>query len=223
MWMVLSACALGLFAGMKHACEPDHLAAVSTFVATERRTKSSVSFAAAWGMGHAAVLLGVGALLFSLRARMPEHLGDAFELLVAVMLVALGIRGLRRAKHEHAHEKRGHDHDHPHEHTHEASPKNTLLALPFVVGSLHGLAGSGALTAAIAAEQPTWGLGLLTMALYGGGAALGMMLLAAAVTLPLKATGKAAGRVLSTIGLVSSVASLVVGVAWAAPILQRWV
>ncbi len=219
MWMVLSACALGLFAGMKHACEPDHLAAVSTFVATERRTKSSVSFAAAWGMGHAAVLLGVGALLFSMRARMPEHLGDAFELLVAVMLVGLGIRGLRRAKHEHAHEKRGHDHDH----SHDASPKNPLLALPFVVGSLHGLAGSGALTAAIAAEQPTWGLGLLTMALYGGGAALGMMLLAAAVTLPLKATGKAAGRVLSTIGLVSSVASLVVGLAWAAPILQRWV
>jgi cytochrome c biogenesis protein CcdA len=205
---------------MKHACEPDHLAAVSTFVATERRTKSSVSFAAAWGMGHAAVLLGVGALLFSLRARMPEHLGDAFELLVAVMLVALGVRGLRRAKHERDHRVGGHEHTHEHA---EASPKNTLLALPFVVGSLHGLAGSGALTAAIAAEQPTWGLGLLTMALYGGGAALGMMLLAAAVTLPLKATGKAAGRVLSTIGLVSSIASLVVGLAWAAPIVQRWV
>lgn len=218
----MSACALGLFAGMKHACEPDHLAAVSTFVARESRTKSSVSFAAAWGIGHAAVLLGVGALLFSMRARMPEHLGDAFELLVAVMLVALGVRGLRRAKHEHAHGTAG-ETEHSHGHTHEPAPKNTLLALPFVVGSLHGLAGSGALTAAIAAEQPTWGLGLLTMALYGGGAALGMMLLAAAVTVPLKATGKAAGRVLATLGLVSSVASLVVGLAWAAPILQRWV
>lgn len=215
----MSACALGLFAGMKHACEPDHLAAVSTFVARERRTTSSVSFAAAWGVGHAAVLLGVGALLFSMRARMPQHLGDAFELLVAVMLVALGVRGLRRTKQE----REPHGTDHSHGHTHEPAPKNTWLALPFVVGSLHGLAGSGALTAAIAAEQPTWGLGLLTMALYGGGAALGMMLLAAAVTLPLRATGKAAGRVLDTLGLVSSVASLVVGLAWAAPILQRWV
>jgi hypothetical protein len=51
-------------------------------------------------------------------------------------------------------------------------------ALPFVVGLTHGLAGSGALVAAIGAAQPSPALGLFTMALYGVGAGLGMVLLA---------------------------------------------
>lgn len=57
MLVTLSACLLGFANGLRHALEPDHLAAVSTLVAGERSSKASVRYAAAWGAGHAAMLL----------------------------------------------------------------------------------------------------------------------------------------------------------------------
>ena len=62
---------LGLVQGMRHALEPDHVAAVSTLVAEQRSATSSVRFAFAWGAGHALTLLVAGGALFALRAKMP--------------------------------------------------------------------------------------------------------------------------------------------------------
>lgn len=215
MWMTVTGCALGIAAGVRHALEPDHLAAVSAMVAGgASQTRGTLRFAAAWGVGHGLVLVGVGAVLFALRARMPPTLADGFELLVALMLVALGVRGLHQARGAEAHAAGAH--------THELPRATSVTALPFFVGTLHGLAGSGGLTAAVAAEQPTVGLGLLTMVLYGLGAAVGMVTLAAVATLPLqtRAVGK---RLLRGVSVASSFASLAVGVAWAAPVLHRMV
>src|SRR5260221_1042200 len=97
MWTVCMGYLLGLVQGVRHAFEPDHLAAVSTLVAEQRSAKGSALYAAFWGVGHAMMLLVVGGLLFALRRAMPPVLEHAFELVVAVMLVALGIRALRRA------------------------------------------------------------------------------------------------------------------------------
>ena len=46
----------GLAQGMRHALEPDHLAAVSTLVAERRSARSAASYAVAWGLGHALAL-----------------------------------------------------------------------------------------------------------------------------------------------------------------------
>lgn len=213
MWITATGCALGLAAGMRHALEPDHLAAVSALVTSNREGEGGLGpkvvtrYAAAWGAGHALVLVLVGAALFAARASMPERLSDAFELLVALMLVVLGARGLRR-------------HGLPHGHPHAGAGRPTG-ALPFVVGLTHGLAGSGALVAAIGAAQPTPALGLFTMALYGVGAGLGMVLLAGVfgLTLGRAATGKT--KVLGGLSVATSVASVVLGIAWGAPIVQR--
>ena len=63
--MTATGCVLGLAAGVRHALEPDHLAAVSTFMSTKaHRTRVPVAYAAAWGAGHALVLVLVGAVLF---------------------------------------------------------------------------------------------------------------------------------------------------------------
>src|SRR5688572_29373689 len=97
MLVTLSACLLGFANGMRHALEPDHLAAVSTLVAGQRSTRASVRYAAAWGAGHAAMLLVAGGALALLRADLPARASDALELVVAVVLVALGLRGLRQA------------------------------------------------------------------------------------------------------------------------------
>src|SRR5206468_327461 len=153
--------ALGLLHGMRHALEPDHVAAVSTLIAEQRTARSSVRFAVAWGAGHGLTLLVVGGLLFVFRREMPARVGDAFELAVALMLVALGARalviafrtGARGAVATHAHGPRQHAHAQAGEHLHVRGW--TLARRPLLVGLVHGLAGSGALAAMVMSELPT--------------------------------------------------------------------
>ena len=216
MWITATGCVLGLAAGVRHALEPDHLAAVSTFMSTKaHRTRVPVAYAAAWGAGHALVLVLVGAVLFGLRTSMPERLSDTFELFVAIMLVVLGVRGLRLARDRTRAEQKA-------LHTTHATHA-TQGILPFVVGLTHGLAGSGALAAAVAASQPSAGLGLVTIGLYGAGAALGMVGLATLVALSLRTARGHRERVLSTVAFATSAASLVLGFVWGFPIVHRLV
>jgi len=94
---VLTGSALGSLLGMRHALEPDHLTAVSTLVTSSSGERSNVRAAmlgASWGIGHTLSLVVVGAVLVVLRAEMPARVADIFELLVAIMLVALGVRAI---------------------------------------------------------------------------------------------------------------------------------
>ena len=84
MLATLSACVLGFTSGMRHALEPDHLAAVSTLVAGERTARASVSYALAWGAGHGAMLVLAGGALALFKGRLPDVAGDLLELLVAI-------------------------------------------------------------------------------------------------------------------------------------------
>src|SRR5436309_3031756 len=88
---------LGSLLGMRHALEPDHLAAVSTMVTSDRGRLKAAWLGACWGLGHTLSLLIAGAFLVVLRAEMPPFASDAFELCVAVMLVGLGARAIERA------------------------------------------------------------------------------------------------------------------------------
>lgn len=208
MLLTATACLLGFANGMRHALEPDHLAAVSTLVAGKRSAMASVRYAAAWGAGHAAMLVVAGGALALLRTRLPELANDGLELVVAVVLIGLGVRGLAQAAHAHAHA-----------HTH-APGSESLTRLPFFVGLVHGLAGSGALAAIVISQlaSPAFALGFITI--YAVGAAVGMATLAGALGWPLARLARAPRLVPVLVGL-SAAASLIVGVAWAAPILLR--
>src|SRR5579871_6887129 len=94
---ILTGSALGTVLGMRHALEPDHLTAVSTLVTGERSSLRAAMLGASWGVGHTLSLVVVGAALVVMRAEMPAHVADAFELLVAVMLVVLGVRAIAMA------------------------------------------------------------------------------------------------------------------------------
>jgi high-affinity nickel permease len=231
MLVTASACLLGFANGMRHALEPDHLAAVSTLVAGERSAKASVRYAASWGAGHAAMLLLAGGALALLRAELPLATSDALELLVAVVLIGLGVRGLLQAARigrvgdvfAHVHGDLSHTHGGARDHVHVS--KWTLARLPFVVGLVHGLAGSGALTALVASHvasdvaSPAFALGFI--AIYAFGAAVGMATLAGLLGWPLARLARAP-RVVPILVGVSAAASLVVGIAWAAPIVMRF-
>src|SRR5262247_258181 len=94
---LLTGSGLGSLLGMRHALEPDHLAAVTTLVSRERSSIRAAMLGACWGLGHTLALVVVGALLIVLRKEMPAALTEVFELGVAVMLIALGVRAVLQA------------------------------------------------------------------------------------------------------------------------------
>ena len=202
----VTAVLLGFASGLRHALEPDHLAAVSTIVAGERSAKASMRYAAAWGAGHAVMLTLAAGALSLLRTSLPERVSDGLELVVAVVLVALGVRGLRAARRVLRQEPAA-----PHSHA----------RLPFVVGLVHGLAGSGALAALVAIHLESKALALSFIAIYALGAAAGMAALAGVLGFPLARLARSRRAMPVLLG-VSACASLVVGVLWAAPILVRF-
>src|SRR5262249_26957410 len=146
---------LGSLLGMRHALEPDHLAAVSTLVSEERSGYKAALLGVCWGLGHTLSLVVVGAVLVVLRAAMPEGLADAFEFGVALMLVGLGLRAIYIAArqgpsgptHVHHHGSMVHSHAGAAAHLHIGGW--TLARRPLLIGAVHGLAGSGALTALV--------------------------------------------------------------------------
>ncbi len=214
---ILLGCLLGLAQGVRHALEPDHVTAVSTLVAGQRTPRRIVSFAAIWGLGHALTLLIVGGALALFRAQMPAQVADAFELVVAVMLVGLGIRAIAKAR---ACAKAGRmSRSHSHAHAHDDSGAGARVQ-PLGVGIVHGLAGSGALAALASTSFASRGAGVLFIAIYGAGAAVGMALLAAAAVLPMARIAKSATAsavLMATAGLLS----IALGAAWGWPVANR--
>jgi hypothetical protein len=175
---------LGVLLGLRHAFEPDHLAAVSTLVADRRNPRAGLLVGGLWGLGHTASLLAVGGSLSLLERRLTPSLEQCFECAVAAMLVVLGVRGLLLAAgkgvagptHLHLHGR------HPHVHPasalgHVHLSRWTFAPRPLAIGLVHGLAGSGALTVLVLARMPTLAARLVYIGLFGLGSAAGMALL----------------------------------------------
>ncbi|HLJ85256.1 MAG TPA: high-affinity nickel-transport family protein [Candidatus Angelobacter sp.] len=91
--------ALGLFLGMRHASDPDHVIAIATIVGREKKTGIASLIGALWGVGHTVTLLLVGGAIILFKVVIPPGLGLAMELAVAVMLILLGVLNLTGAMH----------------------------------------------------------------------------------------------------------------------------
>ena len=217
-----AALSLGLLVGARHAFEPDHLAAVSTLVTSSRGPRSAALLGLLWGLGHTIALLAVGIALVAIDGAMPDRVGAAFELAVAAMLIVLGARavvqGIRNrdgAVGPHRHGGVEHVHAGAGEHVHVGS--RAIAWRPLTIGLVHGLAGSGALTALAFAELPLAAdarARVLFMVMFGIGSIAGMAVATGMAGLALQrvARGPSTRRWLAiTTGLVSCV----VGVIWA--------
>jgi ABC-type nickel/cobalt efflux system permease component RcnA len=226
MMMQLTVCLFGILLGIRHAFEPDHLTALSTMVTEERGPRRAAALGALWGIGHTGALLAVGLVLALLQARMPARLADTFELAVAVMLVALGARAIRRAIREgrsgaittHSHGRLVHEHAAAHGHLHiggRAFGRRSLL-----VGVVHGLAGSGSLTALALANLPTTAARLLYVALFGAGSIAGMAVLSGLAGWPLARVGRRP-RLLAALTVSTGLLSVGLGISWGWPLVFR--
>jgi ABC-type nickel/cobalt efflux system permease component RcnA len=225
MFATLGGLLLGLVVGVRHAFEPDHLAAVSTLVTESRGARRGALLGAIWGLGHTLALVVVGIALLIAGSLVPARIETTLELAVAIMLVALGVRAIVRAVRDgragqvapHSHGTTRHSHAAPdggHVHV-GATP---LAWRPLAIGVVHGLAGSGGLTALVFAELPSDAARVIYIALFGAGSIAGMALasgLAGASLARVTRTPDAARRLGGFAGLLS----IVVGVAWAVPLL----
>lgn len=206
---VALAAAVGVSQGMRHALEPDHVTALATVaVGSEKRsTRDTVRYAAAWGLGHGFVLVAFGGALIAAGTLLPDRIAAALELVVAVVLVGLGMRTLHSFALAFVSEDAG-----------VRSPADTKAPRrplsPLLLGCIHGCAGTGAVVAAALAMHATsrWA-SALGLALYGFGAALGMVLLAG-VAGPALARVARQPRILRVVGIAAGLASVALGVAW---------
>lgn len=208
----------GSLLGIRHALEPDHLAAVSTLMTGERSSGKAAWLGACWGLGHTLTLLAAGALLVLFRTDMPSIASDVFELCVVLLLVGFGVRAIYqgawgRPRPAHSHVKRRTS-------TSASDGQWTIARRPLIVGAVHGLAGSGALTALVIATLPSTLTRLSYLALFGIGSTVGMAVLSGVLGWPLARLG---GDRITACGLSLGVGgvSTALGLFWGYPLVTR--
>jgi hypothetical protein len=127
----------------RHATDPDHIAAVTTLMASSREParRRAAALGMWWGLGHALtlVLFGVPILLFE--AYLPDVVQRGAETAVAALIVFLAVRLLVRHRHRHAH---GH------------AVRRPLGA--FGIGLVHGMGGSAGVGVLLLAAIPSTAL-----------------------------------------------------------------
>ena len=151
--------ALGLVLGMRHATDPDHVIAVTTIVSRQRSLRGAALIGTFWGIGHTCTMLLVGGAIVLLGWAVPPRMGLWMEFAVALMLVLLGALNLTGILRWFTEKMSGIEHGltaHEAAHSHGgACDGNTnrqpskmgfyQTVRPFVVGIVHGLAGSAAI------------------------------------------------------------------------------
>jgi len=184
---------VSLFLGLRHASDPDHLAAVTTLIASEEqeRIRKATSMGLLWGLGHGTTLIAVGLPLVLLGQYLPERVGQAAEAAIGAIIVVLAVRLLvrwhRGVFHAHAHSHEGgeshrHLHSHSdgsvHDHAHNVTLRTPLSA--YGVGLVHGVGGSGGITLLLLSTIPNTSEAVVALLLFAAGTAVSMALLSTA-------------------------------------------
>ena len=194
-----------LVAGFAHALEPDHMAAVTTFVSRRPRPLQALGFGVRWGAGHSAAILVVGCVLVALNVRLPEVLARGLEFGVGMMLLGLGLWLLWGVLHERAH-RAADGHGHPHHHHGRGS---------LWVGMAHGLSGTAPLVAALSATvagSPS--SAALYLLLFGVGTTLAMALYALAAGIVFHQAGHRVPALAGGLRAATALGSAAIGVLW---------
>jgi nickel/cobalt transporter (NicO) family protein len=201
---LLAASVLGLGLGIKHAFEPDHVAAVCTFVARGGSVGRAALSGALWGLGHGAVIVLGGGALIATGASVPPSIAALLEGAVAVMLVGLGIAALLAWRRQ-----RGAP----------PAPPPAPGKRPLVVGLLHGAAGTAAITIFVASTIPSRQAALAFVGVFGLASVLAMAVVAALLAWPLRSATQRSPSLAPRAQAVAGIASIAAGLVLASQIL----
>jgi cytochrome c biogenesis protein CcdA len=234
---LISIIAIGFFLGMRHATDPDHVIAVTTIVSQQRNTARAALIGALWGLGHTVTIFVVGAAIILFNLVIPPRIGLTMELSVGIMLILLGgwnlatfmstlpeqeqVPGIVGHSDKRAIHERAGIHSHPHLHT--LTPRLSGLdrklrgfsayqfLRPLVIGIVHGLAGSAAITLLILASirDARWAIAYLLV--FGIGTIAGMMLITISIASAFRFVGQRFQAVGRRLALVSGLVSVAFG------------
>ena len=213
---------LGLILGVRHAFDADHLAAVMTLVTRGVSLRRSWIVGTVWGLGHTTALLIAAVIVLAVGAKIPERVALYLELGVAAMLIFLGARVLYRMirgrithMHTHRHGERVHVHPHQHrpsqDHAAAVSDHHGTGRQSYVIGLMHGMAGSAALLLVAVADGGNAAQTLLYVLTFGIGSIGGMLAMSTLLTAPFTWTVRRLPAVNEFLRGVAGVGSIAVG------------
>ena len=189
----------GLAIGLLHAFEPDHFSAISTQVSNNNYntdgskklglmnlTINSSLIGVLWGTGHTSSILAMGLLIVGLSINISNNFFTGAEIIVGFMLIVLAIltvsnKSVFKRKHVHPH-KHSNKVFHIHSHTHNIDHKHGHKS--YLIGCIHGIAGSGSLVALIASTMNGFDTIIYFLILFGVGSMIGMTVASGILGLP---------------------------------------
>jgi hypothetical protein len=137
---------ISLILGLRHASDPDHLVAVTSLVAADGGDLRGASrLGAWWGAGHAVTLMLIGVPLIALESELPSWLASGAETAVGLVIVVLAVRlAFSWVQVDEARSRRQ----------------------AFAIGTLHGLAGTGAVVLLLLAGMGSQGEAIVALAVF---------------------------------------------------------
>jgi high-affinity nickel permease len=192
--VVLVAIALGL----RHASDPDHLAAVTTLIAGgDRAPRAAGRLGFSWGLGHATSLFAFGLPIVLFKAYLPKPIQQAAETSVGLLIVVLAawllVRWRRGLFDLHAH-------------AHSDSPRRSRSPLQaYGIGVVHGMGGSAGVGLLLLASIHNRGVAVLALTLFALFTAVSMGILSTGwgLTLTRRPVARSLERLAPALGLAS--------------------
>ena len=199
--------------GLRHASDPDHLAAVTTLIATgrDRAARQAARLGLAWGLGHATSLFAFGLPIVLFKSYLPKPVQAGAETSVGVLIALLAlwllVRWRRGLFHLH------HDHGDAHAHGARGRLRARSPLQAFGIGLVHGMGGSAGVGVLLLASIHNRGVAIAALALFALCTALSMAALSTGWGLAL--TSAPMRRSLSRVAPVLGCTSLAFGVWYA--------
>jgi high-affinity nickel permease len=169
--------------GLRHATDPDHLAAVSTLLASarERAARRAALLGLSWGVGHALTLFAFGLPIVLFEAYLPERVQQGAEMTIGLVIVYLSVlllvRWRRGAFHAHVHEHGDGAHLHVHSHERGERLRTRSARSAFGIGLVHGMGGSAGVGVLLVATIESTANSVIALALLAAFTGVSMALL----------------------------------------------
>lgn len=165
---------IAVLLGLRHATDPDHLAAVTTLVAngTERSRRLAARLGIAWGLGHAVTLFAFGLPIVLFERFLPDSVQQGAEAAVGIMIVGLAIWLLVRWRRGYFDARRD-----PHAHGRPVRLRTPVQA--FGIGLVHGLGGSAGVGLLLLGSVESSVVAVLALAVLAAFTAVSMTLVTA--------------------------------------------
>jgi hypothetical protein len=179
-----------LLLGMRHASDADHIVAVTTIVNRERSPWRASQIGLMWGLGHTLTIFVVGGAIILFKLAFTRRLGLSLEFCVALMLMVLGYLNLT---------------------TRGPVTGASTQVRPFLVGVVHGMAGSAAATLLILPFIDSAAWAVLYLGVFGLGTIAGMMIVTVAIAAPAIIAGERLGGLQRGMRVASGAVSLAFG------------